>query len=49
MVLTYDAYNETIEQKQESDKQIQALMKKHEEMEEKFQMILSKIDVSRLS
>jgi integrase len=49
MVLTYDAYNETIEQKQESDKQIRALMKKHEEMEEKFQMILSKIDVSRLS
>ena len=49
MVLTYDAYNETIEQKEESDKQIQALMKKHEEMEQKFQMILSKIDVSRLS
>lgn len=49
MVLTYDAYNETIEQKQESDKQIQVLMKKHEEMEEKFQLILSKIDVSRLT
>jgi hypothetical protein len=35
MVLTYDAYNETVEEKQqEKDKQIEALIKKQEQFEQ---------------
>jgi hypothetical protein len=41
MVLTYDAYNETIEQKNEKDQQIEGLIKKQEQFE---QMIQSLID-----
>jgi hypothetical protein len=48
MVLTYDAYSETIEEKQEKDRQVSELMKRQEEMEKKFQLIFAKIDASRL-
>jgi integrase len=46
MVLTYDAYNETVvEQQQEKDNQIQTLMKKQEKFE---QLIQSLIDSGQL-
>ncbi len=48
MVLTYDAYSETVEEKQEKDTQIAELIKRQEEMEKKFQMIFAKIDGKRL-
>lgn len=56
MVLTYDAYNETLEKQQEKDSEIQRLREKQEqdmklmreEMENKFQQILTKIDVTSL-
>jgi integrase len=54
MVLTYDAYNETLENQKESE--VEVLREKyehdmkaiHEEMEYKFQQILTKIDVGKL-
>jgi integrase/recombinase XerD len=53
MVLTYDAYSETIEEKQElqkvREKQEQNMMLMRKEMESKFQQILAKIDVSKIS
>jgi hypothetical protein len=53
MVLTYDAYSETIEEKQElqkvREKQEQNMMLMRKEMEAKFQQILAKIDVSKIS
>ena len=56
MVLTYDAYNETIEEKQQKESELQKLREKQEqdmrlmreEMETKFQQILAKIDVATL-
>ena len=56
MVLTYDAYNETIEEKQQKESELQKLKEKQEqdmrlmreEMEVKFQQILAKIDVATL-
>jgi UTP-glucose-1-phosphate uridylyltransferase len=56
MVLTYDAYNETLEKQQEKESEVQKLQEKHEqdmkamreEMENKFQQILTKIDVATL-
>jgi integrase/predicted nucleic acid-binding Zn ribbon protein len=56
MVLTYDAYNETLEKQQEKDSEIQILREKQEqdmmlmreEMENKFQQILARIDVATL-
>ena len=45
MVLTYDAYNETVMEQQEKDNQIQALIKKQEQFEE---MIQSLIDSGQL-
>jgi len=56
MVLTYDAYNETLEKQQEKESEVQVLKQKYEqdmksmreEMENKFQQILSKIDVATL-
>jgi hypothetical protein len=45
MVLTYDAYNETVEEKQEKDKQIEVLMEKQERFE---QLIQSLIDSGQL-
>jgi integrase len=45
MVLTYDAYSETIEGKQEKDKQIEALIKKQEQFEV---LIQSLIDTGQL-
>jgi hypothetical protein len=41
MVLTYDAYNETVEEKQqEKDKQIEVLIKKQEQFEELIQSLI---------
>jgi integrase/predicted nucleic acid-binding Zn ribbon protein len=56
MVLTYDAYNETLEKEQEKElemlklkeKQEQDMRLMREEMENKFQQILAKIDVRTL-
>ena len=56
MVLTYDEYCETLEKQQEKESEIQKLKEKQEqdmklmreEMENKFQLILSKIDTSKL-
>jgi integrase/recombinase XerD len=57
MVLTYDAYNETLENQKERELDVQALRQKYDqdmkdirdEMENKFQQILAKIDVGKLS
>ena len=54
MVLTYDAYSETIEEKQQKESEIKDLQEKYEqdlvamreEMENKFQQILTKIDTA---
>jgi hypothetical protein len=56
MVLTYDAYSETLEKQQEKESEMQKLREKQEqdmrlmreEMENKFQQILAKIDVATL-
>jgi hypothetical protein len=56
MVLTYDAYNGTLEKQQERESEVQALKQKYEEgikavrdeMEDKFQKILAKIDTAKL-
>ena len=56
MVLTYDAYGETLEKQQEKELEIQKLREKQEqdmklmreEMENKFQQILAKINVEIL-
>src|SRR3989442_5969664 len=44
MVLTYDAYSETVEERQEEDRQIAELIKRQEAMEKKCAMIFAKID-----
>ena len=54
MVLTYDAYSETLEKQQEKDSEVQILKQKYEqdinamreEIENKFQQILVKIEPS---
>ena len=56
MVLTYDAYNETLEMQQEKESEVKRLEEKYEqdikamreEMENKFQQILTKIDTGKL-
>ena len=56
MVLTYDAYNETLEKQQEKESEVQKLQQKYEhdmkamreEMQSKFQQILTKIDTGKL-
>ena len=40
MVLTYDAYNETIEMQHQKDNQIETLMKKQEKVEELIQTLI---------
>jgi hypothetical protein len=45
MVLTYDAYSETLEKQQEKDSEIGALVKKQEKFE---QLIQSLIDTGQL-
>jgi integrase/recombinase XerD len=45
MILTYDAYSETVVEKQEKDKQIETLIKKQEHFE---QLIQSLIDSSQM-
>ena len=57
MVLTYDAYNETLEKQQEKESEVQKLQQRYEqdmnamreEMQSKFQQILAKIDTGKLS
>jgi integrase/recombinase XerD len=57
MVLTYDAYNETLEKQQEKESEIEKLQQKYEqdmraireEMQNKFQQILTRIDTGKLS
>jgi integrase/recombinase XerD len=57
MVLTYDAYNETLEKQQEKESEVQKLQQKYEQdmkamredMENKFQQILTKIDIQKVS
>jgi hypothetical protein len=57
MVLTYDAYNETLESQKEKESEVQILKDKYkqdmksvrEEMENKFQQILARIDTRKLS
>jgi len=57
MVLTYDAYSETLEKQQEKESEVQVLKVRYEQdmktmredMENKFQQILAKIDTGRLS
>jgi predicted nucleic acid-binding Zn ribbon protein len=56
MVLTYDAYSETLEKQQEKDSEVQILKQKYdqdiksirEEMENKFHQILEKIEITNL-
>ena len=56
MVLTYDAYSETIEEKQQKESEVKELKGKYEqdmkimreEMEYKFQQLLTKIDIAKL-
>jgi integrase/recombinase XerD len=56
MVLTYDAYNETLENQKERESEVKRLQEKYEqdmksvreEMENKFQQILTKIDTGKL-
>jgi len=56
MVLTYDAYSETLEKEQQKESEVQNIKEKYEgdmkamreEMENKFQQILAKIDVATL-
>jgi integrase len=56
MVLTYDAYSETLEKQQEKESEVHALKDRYEqdmkamrqEMENKFQQILAKINVATL-
>jgi hypothetical protein len=48
MVLTYDAYSETLEKQQERESEVQFLKQKYEKMEEKFQKILERIDIACL-
>ena len=56
MVLTYDAYGEAIEEKQQKESEVKQLQDKYEqdmktmreEMEYKFQQLLAKIDIAKL-
>ena len=56
MVLTYDAYSETVEEKQQKESEVKELKGKYEqdmkimreEMEYKFQQLLTKIDIAKL-
>lgn len=56
MVLTYDAYNETLESQKGKESEVQILKEKYEqdmksmreEMEIKFQQILARIDTGKL-
>jgi integrase/recombinase XerD len=56
IVLTYDAYSETLERQKEKESEVQVLKQKYEqdmksireEMENKFQQILTRIDTGKL-
>ena len=57
MVLTYDAYSETVEEKQQKESEVREMKQRHEqdmksmreEMENKFKQILAKIDTAKLT
>jgi integrase/recombinase XerD len=57
MVLTYDAYNETLEKQQEKESEVQKLQQKYEQdmramrddMEKKFQQLFSRIDMAKIT
>jgi len=57
MVLTYDAYNDNLERQQEKESEVQRLQERYEqdmktmreEMENKFQQILARIDMAKLT
>jgi hypothetical protein len=57
MILSYDAYEETLEEQKKKESEVQSLKEKYElgmksmreEMENKFNQILAKIDVEKLS
>jgi integrase len=49
MVLTFDAYNETIEEKQKQEREGLKLKEEMEDMQNKLQLILAKIDTHKLS
>ncbi|MFL6412939.1 MAG: zinc ribbon domain-containing protein [Nitrososphaeraceae archaeon] len=56
MVMMYDVYNETLEKQQEKESEVQKLQQKYEQdmkamredMEKKFQQILTKIDIQKV-
>lgn len=56
MVLSYDAYTETVEEKQQKESEVKSLNERYEkdmkemrqEMENKFNQILAKIDMKKL-
>jgi hypothetical protein len=56
MVLTYDAYSETLENQKEKESEVQILKEKYEkdmksireEMEKRFQELFARIDVTKL-
>jgi hypothetical protein len=56
MVLTYDAYNETMKETQKKESEVKELKDRYEqemkamreEMEDKFKQILAKIDTAKL-
>jgi len=57
MVLTYDAYSETLETQREKESEVHRLQEKYEqdmktmreEMESKFEQILTRIDMTKLT
>jgi integrase/recombinase XerD len=57
VVLTYDAYSETLESQKEKESEVQVLRERYEQdmksmredMENKFQQILARIDTGKLS
>jgi hypothetical protein len=56
MVLTYDAYSETLEKQQEKESEVKVLKYRYEhdmkamreEMEDRFQQVLARIDIAKL-
>ena len=57
MVLTYDAYNETLEKQQEKESEVQKLQERYEQdmkamredMEKKFQQLFTRIDMAKIT
>jgi hypothetical protein len=57
MVLTYDAYSETLEEQKKKESEVQVLKERYEldmktiraDMEKRFQQILDRIDIGKVS